>query len=116
MDKYFFSVEDAQCSEAGLTVLRFLVFEIWSILYSKFLVNWRFMEKLLGGLGPPQPLGCRQALLHWLEFSKSTGCQVSITWVSVSEFVYYTRNVEYKFDHVSKIKNSKTVRITLRIF
>ena len=36
--------EDAQCSEADLcmlwTVLRFLVCEIWSILYSNFVMNW----------------------------------------------------------------------------
>ena len=35
--------EDAQCSETDLalilTILRFLVFKIWSIVYSNFVVN-----------------------------------------------------------------------------
>ena len=41
---FFIVSEDAQCSETDLElllkVLRLLVIEIWSILYSKFLVNW----------------------------------------------------------------------------
>ena len=39
-------LEDAQCSETDFwmlwTVVSFLIFEIWSILYSSFVVNWGF--------------------------------------------------------------------------
>ena len=41
---HFFVPEDVQSSETDSSpffrFLQYLVFEIWSILYSKFLVNW----------------------------------------------------------------------------
>ena len=102
---YFLVPEDAQCSETVtsliLTVLQFLIFEMWSIFYSKFLVNWGLVTKkkilfcllsanssVRGGLSHPYPppeapppgLGCL-----WIKFPQPTGYWVSL--VAVFKFV-----------------------------
>ena len=57
--------KDAQCSEMDfsvyLTILRILVFETWSILYSTFVVNWgiRWIQNkcYVTVAPPPKPTG-----------------------------------------------------------
>ena len=80
---FFFVLKDAQCSEtdfAHLTILRFWLFEIWSILYKTFVIKWgrRRIQKFTPrnppfvGASPPSP-GC-----FWIESPKPTGYWVSL--------------------------------------
>ena len=71
-----FVPKDAQCYETDLcmlwTVMRFLVLEIWSILYSNFVVNWglgRIQKKImLRGLRHRKAPGSWGASLRPLHF------------------------------------------------
>ena len=80
---------------------------------------------VLGWLRPPKPLACVKggSGCFWIESPKSTGYRVSLLSVSESGSQsrrhsrlspQFTRNFEYKINHISKTKNHKTIKICVK--
>ena len=88
----------------NLTILHCLFFGIWSILYSTFVVDWdiRRIQKIfyVSEAPPPKPFGSWEALPP----TPSAGAP------PLGPGVQFTTNVEYKIDHIAKIKNRKIVK------
>ena len=108
-----------------VTVLRFLIFTIWSILYSRFLVNWglkRIQEKVCNGgsapLSPPGP--CLRYIYAEPPSPPSKWLDQKIYWAYVSEhfrtkkmytgifFFFFWNSSFFSFFFIKKKCNPKT--------
>ena len=103
--------KDAQCSETELcilaTILRFLVFEIWSIAYSTLVMYLFHPHKthyFVGRFVLNTPH--RRLIRFWIEFLKPTGYRVLLVMVfkpgsQISQVPdQCSTNDEYKIDHI----------------
>ena len=106
----------------NLTNLRFLVFEIWSILYSQFLVNWRlgrFLRTWLRNANQWYPItswlggsnlkasGARGRSPSWNRLRGWRPLIYKNVWIRLSPKPIQNECWVSQIDHISKTKNRK---------